>query len=333
LNQVPDNAKSSALRRWLPRVLRAAIGLGVAIGVSWRLWSERERLATVSHDFEMFWLMLAGLAYLAGLSTCALYWWWAIRDQGTRPSVAATWAAYFAGHLGKYVPGKGLVLVIRAGLLRESNVSVATGAVSSAHETLLMMATGALVSALLLPFSRAPHGSYLFACSLVLLVVLGVVVLPPFVSRWSHWVTRPFSKHADVRPYRCRWPSVLTGVILIGCGWCLMGLSLAAVLASMGSWPVLVQRIGELRAMGLLTAAVALATVGGFLSFLPGGMGSREWILVEMLGPALGSEGMSVAAVAALVLRIVWIVAEVIGSALFWLLDRQCKKRRAMMGS
>jgi uncharacterized membrane protein YbhN (UPF0104 family) len=223
--------------------------------------------------------------------------------------------------------------VIRAGLLRESNVSVASGAVSSAHETLLMMATGALVAVLFSPFVAAAHGSYLLACSLVLLMGLGVIALPPLVSRWSCWVTRPFSRQVDVPPYRCRWSSVFSGVILIGCGWCLMGLSLAAVLASMQGWAVLVERLGELRALGLLTTAVALATVGGFLSFLPGGLGSREWILVETLGPALGPDGTANAAVAALLLRVVWVLAEVIGSALFWLLNRQCKKRRAVMGS
>jgi glycosyltransferase 2 family protein len=90
--------------------------------------------------------------------------------------------------------------------------------------------------------------------------------------------------------------------------------------------------MGEACALGLVTAVVALATVGGFVSFLPGGLGSREWILMVTLGAALGSDRAADGAVAALVLRVVWVVAELIGAAFFWLLDRQCKKCRGVTG-
>ena len=58
----------------------------------------------------------------------------------------------------------------------------------------------------------------------------------------------------------------------------------------------------------MVIASVALATVAGFVvAVLPGGLGVREGVLMSALAPALGSDR---AVVAALVLRLVWVVAE-----------------------
>jgi glycosyltransferase 2 family protein len=330
LNPAHERVQPLAVwRRWLPRILRLVIALIVALGVGKRLWSEHERLSSLTQHIQFSWLAVAGITYIAGLSTCAFFWWWSIRDQGDRPGVLPTWTAYFAGHLGKYVPGKGLVVVIRAALLRDSHVSLATGAISCAHETLLMMATGALVAVVLLPIVAYSSSGYLLATSLVMLGGLGIPALPPAVSLWSRLVTRSFPKGASVVTYQCRWSTVCCGALLIAGGWFLMGLSLVAVLQSMQCAGELIERRGLLGSVGLLTAIVALATVGGFLSFLPGGLGSREWILVETLGPALGLERTGDAAVAALLLRVVWIVSELVGTGVFWLLDRPWNNRQA----
>lgn len=322
--------EKSVLRRWLARLARWSVALLVLLAVCRRVWIQREQLAGFSHHFELGWLIVSGAAYLIALSTCALYWWRAIIDQGDRPGFAATWAAYFAGHLGKYVPGKGLVVVIRAGLLRDDRVSIATGAISCAHETLLMMAVGALVAAVLVPFTGGSHAQSFALLSLVAFIGLGTPILPPIVAIWSRWVTRPFGDRPGNEAYRCRWGTVAWGSLVIAGGWCLNGVSLACVLASIGVWKNLVGGLGVVHALGLVTASVALATVGGFVSFLPGGLGSREWILVEMLGPALGPTGTADAAVAALALRLVWLVTEGVGAALFWLWNRQCKRWRVV---
>jgi uncharacterized membrane protein YbhN (UPF0104 family) len=57
------------------------------------------------------------------------------------------------------------------------------------------------------------------------------------------------------------------------------------------------------------TAAVALAVVGGFVSMIPGGLVAREAALVGLLGRQLGDPGLAL--IAAAVLRLVWLAAEV----------------------
>jgi hypothetical protein len=87
-----------------------------------------------------------------------------------------------------------------------------------------------------------------------------------------------------------------------------MGLSQVAVLAALGpstrlaaEWPTIV-------------GSVALATVAGFVvPIAPGGLGVREWVLWTALASAIDRER---AVVAAIVLRLAWIVGEVVAAAL-----------------
>ena len=93
--------------------------------------------------------------------------------------------------------------------------------------------------------------------------------------------------------------------------WILLGVSFWAVLQSMG-----IPGPSLLRSLPGYVASVSLATVAGFLSLIPGGAFVREAILTGITGPSLG-EG--VALVAAVVLRLVWLVSEmVISGMLYW---------------
>ena len=72
-------------------------------------------------------------------------------------------------------------------------------------------------------------------------------------------------------------------------------------------------------ALGLVPvviASVALATVAGFVvAVLPGGLGVREGVLMSALAPAIGSDQ---AVIASLVLRLVWVAAELVAAAILF---------------
>jgi len=249
-----------------------------------------------------------------------------MRDMGGRPSWTSTLAAYYAGQLAKYVPGKGLVLVVRATLVKGPGTGVAQAGMAVVQETSLMMATGATVSSLIMLFADIPHRQLLFAVSIALALGLGVVAMPPAVSRLGSLVTKALPMAKMTGAERCRWKTVALGAILIAVGWLLMGLSLAAVFAALHKFQPLTARMGWLKAYAVLTAAIALATTGGFVTFAPGGLGAREWILAETLGPVVGSE---YAIVAAVVLRIVWILAEAAAGGSLLIVDRQWNRNLA----
>lgn len=67
-------------------------------------------------------------------------------------------------------------------------------------------------------------------------------------------------------------------------------------------------------------AAITLATVAGFLSFVPGGAVVREAVLTELMVPHLGD---AVALLSAILLRLVWLVAELVISGILYIVARR----------
>ncbi len=322
------NELISCSRRAIP-FLRWLIAVAVAVAIVRRVWIEHDRLSSYHLSLDPVWLLVSGFCYMAGLLACAGFWWLAMRDGGSRPTVLSAATAYFAGHLGKYVPGKGLVVVIRAALVKGRGVSVALAAMTCAIETLLMMATGGVISAFLLPFLRTPRwGSLMILCA-GLAAGFGFLVSPPVASRLGQFAARPLPGHPESQKLRVSWPTLGSGIALMTVAWLCAGLSLAGLLAAQGQLNYLATRLGILKAFALLVLVVSLATVGGFVSLLPGGLGTREWILAKVLAPVIGS---SQAIVAAILLRLVWLATEAVGASILWMVNRQWKKRSLQPG-
>ena len=318
-------APPGSRRRAALVVLRWGVTLAIVIAVAHRVWLEKEKLAAYDLHLAPAWLIASGVLYILGLATCALFWWLAMRDLGGRPSGTSTLAAYYAGHLGKYVPGKALTVVVRSTMVRGPSVTIALAAFTDVLETALMMATGALVAALAFALVYTPAHRQLLGIAVVLAIGLGLLTLPPVVAHFGKLLSRLVPQMAAATAQTCRWRTVAVGAAITAVGWLLMGLSLAALLAAMSEPGSLLGGMHILRALALLTAMAALSTVGGFVSFIPGGLGAREWLLLELLEPWIGP---AQAIVVAVLLRLVWIVAEVAAAGLFWLLDSPWKRRQ-----
>jgi len=97
-----------------------------------------------------------------------------------------------------------------------------------------------------------------------------------------------------------------------------MGLSYWATLEAMG-----IPGLDPLGELPRYTASVALAVVGGFLLLvLPGGLGVREAALAKLMVPYLGtllSHAQLAAVVSAALLRIVWLVSELVISGILYI--------------
>jgi uncharacterized membrane protein YbhN (UPF0104 family) len=85
--------------------------------------------------------------------------------------------------------------------------------------------------------------------------------------------------------------------------WVLLGGSLWATLTALGA-----EGVTPIEDLPRLIAVVAFAVVGGFLLMLPGGLGARDLALMLLLAPVYGKANSLVAAV---LLRLVWLVTEV----------------------
>jgi hypothetical protein len=277
-------------------------------------------------EFRASWLLPAAAVYLMGWLPSVSVWRRLMLRLGAavRPLPAAR--AYYCGHLGKYVPGKALVVVIRSSLLRREGTPLLVSGLTAAYETLLLMGTGLALGVALAPLLVAParasswpewvQWTIAVPWLPVLLVVGATAALLPVVSQLLTLVAVRMTPRGMFEGERAVHvgPWLVAGsLVVLAFGWAIHGLSLGLVLHAVGvpfhpgQWP-------------LWTGAVALATSAGFLAvFAPGGLGVREGLLIEFLTaqPAIGPQQ---AVAAAVLLRIVWFAAEIVAAAgLYWM--------------
>ncbi len=307
------------------------LGLAKLLVVLLLLWFVRKTLQEGWQELQQGqwrlqwgWAYLSGGVYLVGLLGPALFWHQMLHRLGQKPHLAESLRAYYISHLGKYVPGKAMVIVLRAGLISSQRVQLAIAAVSTFIETLTMMAVGAFLAlAILLAQFREHPG--LMLLSLGLMVVSGLPTLPSVVRMvlgWLRWPENGDSAKANgdsVQPgdwaekaaAGYRLPVMLLGWAYMGGCWVVLGLSLACCLRGMG---VEVQwcSVGQ---WSRWTATVALAVVAGFVSLVPGGLMVREAVLLSLLAPQVGK---AAALASAVLLRLIWLVAELGISAILY---------------
>ena len=138
-----------ARKKWLLGSIKLIIVLLVLGFAGYTLLGARTRLTNSTWQWRLSpgWLVLSGLLYLLGMLFAGLFWFRVLRDLGQEPHLGETLRAYFIGHLGKYVPGKAMVIIIRAGLLSGPRVDPAAAAAAVFVETMTMMAVGTALGA------------------------------------------------------------------------------------------------------------------------------------------------------------------------------------------
>ena len=347
---------------------------------AWLLWSEGD-VGSVTINWS--WLIASGIFYLLGWLPSVFFWYRLIHQLGGTSNRWDVTRAFFAGHLGKYVPGKASVLLIRAGLLADRGCRPGVAALTSTYETLVCMGVGAAVGLTLapsvwprrvvegLPVILRPTFSYplMFGLSVVVACVILVPVIAKLLGIIARKLTKPIPDQAssqnnpkreqggslqdvpnsqsggapaladasgympETQPVSTSSPPLLSTLslnenplqirssfLLLWCftfvtTWLLHGLSLGSALRSVGVQAPLSEWL-------TWTGEVSSASFLGFLAiFAPGGLGVREGVLIELLKDQPGIS-QSQAVVATVLLRGVWLVAEILATAALGVLVR-----------
>jgi hypothetical protein len=290
------------------------------------LWNQDE-LANVEIDYT--WLFAAALAYLMGWLPAVWFWQQLILAFGSQVNFLQTCRAYFPGHLGKYIPGKATVVVIRATMLKDQGVTVGCSTITVLCETLITMGSGLVVGLAMAPWifpeplwKRLPswlryfeNHELLFTASVVVLSVFGLSMLAQVFSLIVNKMLT--ATRNDVQSINVDARLLIRGLLVLCLGWVFHGLSLGFTLLavdgsafSLADWPA-------------CTATISLATsVSFFVLIAPGGLGIREGLIIEFLSmqPGIGAK---TAIVAAVLLRVISLVSEIVASAILYYAARR----------
>jgi uncharacterized membrane protein YbhN (UPF0104 family) len=233
------------------------------------------------------WLALSAFFYCVSYVPSVFFWRYTMQLLGQCPRLYETFRAYYIGHLGKYIPGKAMVVVIRAELLNRERTLSSVAAAAVAFETLNMMAVGGFISALmiLIWFRNIPGGGYLTLIAIGLTFCVGFPVFPPVFRRLSKRIgIGKIDPEIDEKFKRIRFKTVLFGWCLMSLDWLFLGLCLWASIRGIGfdSCPL----FGHDYFPRFLLAAT-LSVVAGFVLMIPGGLGVREIVITQITIPLL----------------------------------------------
>jgi len=293
---------SARWRGWLKWLARLLVVAAVVWGVRHTLSVAIVELDRHRWSAHAGWLTVSAALYLVGLLPSAWFWQRLLWRLGQRPSFFETLRAYYIGHLGKYVPGKALVLVVRAALVSSPRTDPACAVATTVYETMSMMAVGGLVSLVVL-IGSGGQSTRLAWAALAMTLAVAVPIVPPVFARAARLLNIERWGAVSSRAIGDLWRELLVwGTLPVAAGWIALGGSFWAVFRALDA------ERAALSDLPLCVAAVGLALIGGFLSFVPAGAFVREALLMELLAVRFGG---ATALVAAVMLRIVWLVAEV----------------------
>lgn len=258
------------------------------------------------------WLILALPLATAGMTMLSLVWRNVIEALGQKASLRDVFVWYQIGNLGKYIPGGVLQILGRSELAVRGGV---TRSVAYNSVALSMGATyiaGGLVSAVLLPFVLLERGHIGNTWWVFLVIPIGFAALHPKILGKMFTIAEKAFGGADEKVV----PPWITSVKLVARyapGWVVNGLAcwVTALCFDPGA-PFLT-----------LVFAGIISWVAGFLViFVPSGLGVREAAFVLITSASMTS---STAATVAIVSRLVFVLADLIGAFAATLVRKRSK--------
>ncbi len=266
-------------------------------------------------------LIAAGVVYALGMIPGSLFWRQCLRALEQPTHLLTILWAYFYGNLGKYFPGKAMVIVLRLAALEPLGIKKTATSITIFMETLTMMSVGGAMAAVCMVALNIDWR--LTVLSLGLLASTFLPTFPPLLR----WLIPKLQRGVDPQALKA-WAAridaklFIRGWLWLSVTWIAFGLSLLLVLRSL---PIAdFEQATTTTVVLSCCGACALAVVLGFVSLLPGGAGVREAVLSIVLAPVVGP---AAALCGAVWLRVVWLATELIVVGLLFVIKSLGNKK------
>lgn len=161
------------------KTFRVLVALMVVAAIGYTIAKAWGQLRESEFDFravEWFWWVAAVATYILTMILSCVFWHRVLLALGQRPKFRKSMLAFFASQLGKYIPGKAMVVVIRTDMIRGDEVRTAPAAASVFVETLTWIFVGSAIASLLLIFR--------FNDQVALQITAGILTFAAGVLTW-----------------------------------------------------------------------------------------------------------------------------------------------------
>ena len=289
-------------------MVRILIAVLVAVAIGYTLWNAAFQLKEQKFQFariNYLWWLVAIVIYIGAMSLSGVFWHRVLIAMDQGPKLKNSLAAFFVSQLGKYVPGKAMVVVLRTDRIRSDNVTIGPAIVSVFIETLTWLFTGSIIASVLL-FTLFEN-RFLQITAVGMMLVAGFLTAPPVIRWFAHRMGHVKGKKTGKVMMGLTAKVMAPGWVLLSIGWCLSGLSLWFVLKGL---PEVTVTAGD---YWLCLTCVTLSTAVGFASLLPGGLGVRELVMIPLLSTRFDS---AVVVVVVVAIRMVWLISELLTAAI-----------------
>lgn len=310
---------------------KLALTLLVFLFIGRELYKSAAEFRQYQWNLRWSWLTLAGLFYLTAFFPASCFWHLALKWLGQSPRFARSVKAFYLSQLGKYVPGKAMVVVIRSGLVSGPNVKPSIAAVAVFYETFTMMAVGGFISALIVLLLFREHWR-LSVLALLAMLASGLPLIPPLFRLILRILRIGKNDETVQRSLNgLSWKNLPIGAGLMTLLWIFFGLFLWSTIRGLSV------ETGPLSANFLrFTAVTAMAMVLGFaVPISPGGLGIREAVMAALLIPCFSSilampentavnlDAKTLALVVSLAQRVVSIIAELAAAGILSVIPKR----------
>jgi len=313
-NTEPEN-QPKPWKRWLMPTLKFVVFALVVVGITRMVMKSFDQFEAKNFsiwEIDFRWFGVCGLFYLLGMAPAWMFWHRTLLAMGQRPTYWESFRAFYLSQLGKYVPGKAMVVLMRAADVKSERTSPLIAGVAVFVETLTMMAVGACIAAVILSVWYSDQ-LWLVFLAVGLMFCAATPTIPPLFRRVVRILQgKRRTPATDKAVDGVTWKLMAQGWVIDGFGWLLMGTSLWAALQAV---PGTELELSDPRNYLLLTACVSLACVAGFLSLIPAGAGVRDAIVIALVGMEFGEVS---AIVSAVIMRLASLVFELGLSAILY---------------
>ena len=295
---------------WIKLILTVAV-----VGfIGYEIYKNAGKLRQEHFTVNFGYIAASLAAFAAFMVQSSLVWNWLARRMGDRTPPIRAMGAYVYSQMGKYVPGKVALLLMRVERAKRAGMDPQICIVATLIENAMYMVSGGIIAVATLAFYaqdqlKSKDKPLIFSALIIGLAAMCTVFHPRIFYSLVNRLLRKMNRPEVAPALQLRVPHLIAAVLgFIPC-WLLGGLSLWCACRAIHFAAESQFHMPSIADFVTFPGAVALGVVSGMAFLTPGGVGTRE---VAMSLPILPIVGTSWAMLAVGLQRLVQIASEVL---------------------